>query len=87
MAKNIYVGNLPFSATEDEVRELFAQYGTVESVKLISDRETGRPRGFGFVEMDDSGADAAIEALNGIEMGGRSMRVNEAKPRERRPRW
>ena len=87
MAKNIYVGNLPFSATEDEVRELFAQYGTVESVKLISDRETGRPRGFGFVEMDDSGADAAIEALNGIDMGGRSMRVNEAKPRERRPRW
>jgi RNA recognition motif-containing protein len=87
MVKNIYVGNLPFSATEEEVRELFAQYGNVESVKLISDRETGRPRGFGFVEMDDEGADAAIEALNGFEMGGRSMRVNEAKPRERRPRW
>jgi RNA recognition motif-containing protein len=87
MVKNIYVGNLPFSATEEEVRELFAQYGNVESVKLISDRETGRPRGFGFVEMDSDGADSAIEALNGFDMGGRSLRVNEAKPRERRPRW
>jgi RNA recognition motif-containing protein len=87
MVKNIYVGNLPFSATEEEVRELFGQYGNVESVKLISDRETGRPRGFGFVEMDSDGADSAIEALNGFELGGRSLRVNEAKPRERRPRW
>jgi RNA recognition motif-containing protein len=87
MVKNIYVGNLPFSATEDEVRGLFAQYGEVESVKLISDRETGRPRGFGFVEMDSDGAESAIEALNGFEMGGRSLRVNEAKPRESRPQW
>jgi RNA recognition motif-containing protein len=87
MVKNIYVGNLPFSATEEEVRGLFAQYGDVEAVKLISDRETGRPRGFGFVEMDGDGAESAIEALNGFEMGGRSLRVNEAKPRERRPQW
>ena len=82
--KNIYVGNLPFSSTEDEVRDLFAQYGEVQSVKLISDRDTGRPRGFGFVEMEDGGADKAIEALDGTTFGGRSLRVNEA--RERKPR-
>ena len=85
MAKTIYVGNLPFSATEDEIRELFAQHGTVTSVKLITDRETDRPRGFGFVEMDDAEADAAIEALNGTDMGGRSLRVNQAKERGPRP--
>jgi len=84
MNKTIYVGNLPFSATEDEVSRLFSQHGTVHSVKLITDRETGRPRGFGFVEMDRSGADAAIQALNGSDMGGRSLRVNEAQ--ERKPR-
>lgn len=84
MVKNIYVGNLPFSATEDEVRELFAQFGDVESVKLISDRITGRPRGFGFVEMDEEGAGSAIESLDGNEFGGRSLKVNEARPRERR---
>lgn len=82
--KNIYVGNLPFSSTEDEVRDLFAQYGEVQSVKLISDRDTGRPRGFGFVEMEDGGADKAIESLDGTTFGGRSLRVNEA--RERKPR-
>ncbi|MFP4071095.1 MAG: RNA recognition motif domain-containing protein [Desulfovibrionales bacterium] len=88
MLKNIYVGNLPWSATEEEVREAFAAFGEVESVKLIEDRETGRPRGFGFVEMDASGADDAIEALDGSDFGGRTIKVNEAKPKtERRPRW
>lgn len=81
MPKRIYVGNLPFSASEDEVRELFEQHGEVTSVNLISDRDTGRPRGFGFVEMDDDDADAAIMALNNTDMGGRSLRVNEARPR------
>lgn len=84
--KRIYVGNLPFSATEDEVRALFGQHGTVNAVNLISDRETGRPRGFGFVEMEEDGADSAISALNGMMMGGRSLKVNEARPRESRPR-
>ena len=77
MSKKIYVGNLPFTATEDEVRELFSQHGAVHSVALITDRDTGRPRGFGFVEMDD--AEAAISALDGKEMGGRELRVNEAQ--------
>ncbi|NQT84331.1 RNA-binding protein [bacterium] len=81
MAKKIYVGNLPFSASEAEVRELFEKYGTVHEVSLISDRETGRPRGFGFVEMDDDNADKAIGALNGTDLGGRALRVNEAKER------
>jgi len=86
MSKKIYVGNLPFSATDDEVRDLFAQYGTVESVNLITDRETGRPRGFGFVEMAE-GADEAIQALHQTDMGGRSLNVNEARPRtDRGPR-
>jgi RNA recognition motif-containing protein len=91
MSKNIYVGNLPFRSSEDNIRDLFAQYGAVASVKLISDRETGKPRGFGFVEMDDDAeADAAIEALNGKDFEGRSLKVNEAKPRDpkpRRPAW
>ena len=81
----IYVGNLPFSATEEEVRALFAQHGTVQSVKLINDRETGRPRGFGFVEMSSSDAQTAIQHMNGFEMGGRPLRVNEAREREPRP--
>ena len=80
--KKMYVGNLPFSATEDEVRALFSEYGSVESVSLINDRETGRPRGFGFVEMSDAEADAAIAGLDGKDMGGRSLRINEARPRE-----
>jgi RNA recognition motif-containing protein len=79
MAKTIYIGNLPFTASEDEVRDLFAQHGTVHSVNLIMDRATGRPRGFGFVEMDDDAAKTAIEALNGADFGGRNLRVNEAK--------
>lgn len=85
MSKRIYVGNLPFSATDHEVREMFAAYGEVASVNLISDRETGRPRGFGFVEMSEGG-DEAIAALNGKDMGGRTLNVNEARPRTERPR-
>jgi len=78
MKKRIYVGNLPFSWGEEEVRELFSAYGEVYKVDLINDRATGRPRGFGFVEMDADNADAAIGALNGQEHGGRVLRVNES---------
>lgn len=78
----IYVGNLPFSADEAQVRQLFEQHGTVESVALINDRETGRPRGFGFVEMPRADAQRAIQSLNGKEMGGRPLRVNEAQERQ-----
>ena len=77
----IYVGNLPFSATDAELRELFAQHGTVESVSIITDRDTGRPRGFGFVEMSRADASRAIQNLNGKELGGRPLRVNEAQER------
>lgn len=84
VSKKIYVGNLSFDATEAEVRELFAQHGTVESVALITDRDTGRFRGFGFVEMEESAANAAIKALDGKDMNGRALKVNEAKPREAR---
>ncbi|WP_028588106.1 RNA recognition motif domain-containing protein [Desulfocurvus vexinensis] len=88
MAKSIYVGNLPWSATEEDVRKAFSNFGEVKSVKLVEDRETGRPRGFGFVEMDDQSALAAIEALDGTDFGGRNLKVNEARPRtERAPRW
>lgn len=80
--KSIYVGNLPFSATEDEVRDLFANYGEVKEVRMISDRETGRPRGFGFVRMDPAEADSAIEGLNGTDLGGRTLRINEAQERK-----
>jgi RNA recognition motif-containing protein len=79
--KTIYVGNLPFSASEDQIRQLFEQYGKVQSVKLVTDRETGRPRGFGFVEMDGGEADSAITGLNGQQFGGRSLRINEARER------
>ena len=85
MSKSIYVGNLPWAATEEQVQDLFAEYGTVLSVKLVSDRETGRARGFGFVEMEDGEAQAAIEALDNYSFGGRTLRVNEAKPRAPRP--
>ncbi len=82
---NIYVGNLPFSATESEIEALFGEYGQVERVSLISDRETGRPRGFGFVEMVDAQEGRnAIENVNGVELGGRTLTVNEARPREPR---
>ncbi|HEX4024648.1 MAG TPA: RNA-binding protein [Steroidobacteraceae bacterium] len=82
MAK-IYVGNLPFTASEADVRTLFAQHGTVESVSLPTDRETGRPRGFGFVEMSQADASRAIQNLNGHDMGGRPLRVNEAQDKPR----
>ena len=87
MAKNIYVGNLPWSATEEDIRAKFEAFGEVISVKLINDRETGRPRGFGFVEMEDQGALEAIESLDGKDFGGRNLKVNEARPRPERPRW
>jgi len=83
--KSIYVGNLPFSAKEDEIRDLFGTYGEVQMVKFVMDRETGRFRGFGFVEMEDAGATKAIEALDGKDFGGRTLRVNEAKERAPRP--
>jgi RNA recognition motif-containing protein len=83
----IYVGNLPFSATEEELRGLFERHGRVESVKLINDRETGRPRGFGFVEMAGNEAQSAIQQINGFEMGGRPLRVNEAQERPARPKF
>jgi RNA recognition motif-containing protein len=79
----IYVGNLPFTATEADVRDLFAQHGTVDSVALPTDRETGRPRGFGFVEMPQADAQRAMAALNGHNLGGRPLRVNEAQERPR----
>lgn len=82
--KKIYVGNLPFSATEAEINALFSKHGTVHSVALITDRDTGRPRGFGFVEMDDGAAQAAIQALNGYELDGRDLKVNEAQDRPKR---
>ncbi len=86
MSKSLYVGNLPWSATEDDVRDLFASYGEVLSVNLISDRETGRARGFGFVEMADADAPKAVEALDNYSFNGRNLKVNEARPREERPR-
>ena len=83
---NLYVGNLPYSATEDELRDAFAAYGEVSSVTLITDKFTGQSKGFAFVEMaDNSAADAAIKALNATSMGGRSIKVNQAKPRAERP--
>jgi RNA recognition motif-containing protein len=84
-SKNLYVGNLPFSTTSSDLEQLFGQYGTVTKAQVISDRETGRSRGFGFVEMS-SGADEAVNALNNAEFQGRRLTVNEAKPREERPR-
>ena len=88
MATSIYVGNLSWSATQEGVESLFKSFGNVHSVNLISDRETGRARGFGFVEMEDGEADSAIEALDNFSFGGRTLRVNEAKPRApRQPRY
>ena len=81
MSKRIYVGNLPFSATEDEIREKFSEFGEVETVNLINDRHTGQPRGFGFVEMEDEGADKAIAALDSTDLGGRNLRVSVARER------
>ena len=85
MGKKIYVGNLPFSATNESLSEMFASFGNVDSSKIVTDRDTGRSKGFGFVEMSDSAeADAAIEKLNGADFGGRSLTVNEARPMEPR---
>jgi len=82
LGKKLYVGNLPFTASEDEIRELFERHGAVDKVSVITDRETGRPRGFAFVEMGEgANADAAIQALDGRDFGGRSLRVNEAQDR------
>lgn len=83
MSKNLYVGNLSYSTTDDQLRDLFAQHGTVTSAAVIMDRDTGRSRGFGFVEMSDGG-EAAIDALNGQEVDGRQLTVNEARPRQPR---
>jgi RNA recognition motif-containing protein len=85
MATNLYVGNLPFDTTSDDLAQAFGQFGTVVKAQIISDRETGRSRGFGFVEMSE-GADAAVQAMNGADFGGRKLTVNEARPREERPR-
>jgi RNA recognition motif-containing protein len=85
MSKNIYVGNLPFQTTSDDLRNWFAEHGTVTRAQVATDRETGRSRGFGFVEMSDGG-DEAIAALNGSTLDGRTLTVNEARPREERPR-
>ena len=81
MSKRLYVGNLPFGATRDEVRAAFEAFGTVHEVTLVEDRETGRPRGFGFVEMDEEGAKAAIEGLDSKNFQGRDLKVNEARER------
>ncbi len=86
MSKRIYVGNLPFSSSEEDIRRLFAAHGEVIAVFLPSDRETGRPRGFGFVEMENADADKAITALDGKELNGRALRVNEARESESRSR-
>jgi cold-inducible RNA-binding protein len=85
MSKNLYVGNLSFEATETELTEAFGRHGTVTRVSIVMDRESGRSRGFGFVEMSDGG-DTAIQSLNGTMLGGRTLTVNEAKAREERPR-
>ncbi len=85
MAKNIYVGNLPFSTTDDELNDLFSPHGTIKAARVIKDRITERSRGFGFVEMDnDEEADKAIAAMNGKDLDGRPLKVSEAKPREER---
>ena len=86
MGRKLYVGNLPYSATEEALTEKFGEHGTVDSAKLITDRDTGQSKGFAFVEMSrDSEANAAIAALNGADYDGRPMKVNEAKPQAKRP--
>src|ERR1700687_5090787 len=85
--KNIYVGNLPHSTTESELRGVFEAHGAVEKISIVTDRETGRSRGFAFVEMTNAGeADKAIAALDGKELGGRALKINEAKPKTDRPK-
>jgi cold-inducible RNA-binding protein len=83
--KNIFVGNLSFTATEDSVRSMFEAYGTVDRVSIVTDRDTGQPKGFGFVEMtNDAEAEKAISALNGTELNGRALTINEARPKTER---
>ncbi len=82
---NIYIGNLPYTTDEDAISKLFGEYGEVSSVKLITDRDTGRLKGFGFIEMDDAGGNQAIEKLDGMELEGRNIKVNQAKERTERP--
>ena len=85
LSKKLYVGNLPFSSTEEDIRQVFEKHGVVDSVNIITDRDTGRPRGFAFVELSEAdAAEKAIRALDGSELGGRSLRVNEAQERQRR---
>lgn len=84
MARTIYVGNLPWSATEDDLTALVSQHATVLSARIATDRETGRSRGFGFVEVEDGHLEQAVEALQNVEMGGRVLTINEARPREPR---
>lgn len=84
MTKRIYIGNLSYNATEEQVRDMFSEYGTVQSVAMINDRDTGRFRGFAFVEMEDSAATNAIDALDGTDLDGRTLKVNEARPRDDR---
>ncbi|MFH1058985.1 MAG: RNA-binding protein [Pseudomonadota bacterium] len=85
MSKKIYVGNLPWSTSDDSLRDMFARHGEVISARVITDRDTGRSRGFGFVEMEGEAADAAIRALDGASMEGRNLRVNQAQERDSRP--
>ena len=83
--KNIFVGNLSFTATEDSVRSMFEAYGTVDRVSIVTDRDTGQPKGFGFIEMaNDAEAEKAISALNGTELNGRALTINEARPKTER---
>ena len=86
MNKSLYIGNLPYDASEEDIRTAFSAHGEVHSVKVVTDRETGRPRGFAFVEMGQSDAESAVKAMNGKDFGGRALRVNEANERERTPR-
>ena len=88
MSNRLYVGNLSYTTTSEELEEVFAQAGDVVDCTVVTDRETGRSKGFGFVEMaDDAAAAAAVQQLNGVEMGGRTLRVEEARPRPARQRW
>ncbi|MGE5554459.1 MAG: RNA recognition motif domain-containing protein [Betaproteobacteria bacterium] len=87
MTTTLYVGNLPWATTEDELRDLFAPHCAVVSTRIITDRETGRSRGFGFVEVEDEDVSRVVEAMNGAEVGGRALVVNEAKPRPERGRF
>lgn len=87
MATTLYVGNLPWATTEEELRDIFSPHCNVVSTRIITDRETGRSRGFGFVEVDEADVNRVVEALNGLEVGGRALVVNEARPRPERGRF